>query len=153
MVEVTVEEADPASADARLLVEELDRYLSQLYPAESNHLLSVEALRQPGVTFFVARVAGKVVGCGALVIHPEEYAELKRLFVLPECRGLGIGYRLLQEREAYARAAGLSLIRLETGISQPEALRLYERAGYQRRGPFGSYGEDPVSVFLEKRLA
>jgi putative acetyltransferase len=153
VLSVTVRVDDPASAEARQLIEQLDGYLSSLYPAESNHLLSVEALRQPGATFLTASVEGKVVGCGALIIHPEDgYAELKRMFVLPEFRGLGVGYRLLQEREARAMSAGLSIIRLETGVSQDEALRLYQRAGYQRRGPFGAYSEDPFSVFMEKRL-
>jgi len=74
------------------------------------------------------------------------------MFVRPEARGLGIGRQLLEALEAHAAAAGLTVLRLETGVAQPEALRLYERAGYTRRGPFGPYAADPLSVFLEKRL-
>ena len=74
------------------------------------------------------------------------------MFVLPECRGMKLGRRLLDELESRARAAGLTLARLETGISQPQASALYEKAGYQRCGPFGEYVEDPLSVFMEKRL-
>jgi putative acetyltransferase len=74
------------------------------------------------------------------------------MFVLPEYRGLKLGRRLLEELERRALAAGLKLARLETGIHQPEALGLYERAGYRCRGPFGEYAVDPLSVFMEKAL-
>ena len=74
------------------------------------------------------------------------------MFVLPEFRGLKLGRRILEELENLARTSGLELARLETGIRQPEALLLYERAGYQRRGPFGDYSEDPLSIFMEKKL-
>jgi putative acetyltransferase len=143
---------DPASPDARELIERLDKLMTGLYPAESNHLLPVEALRQPNVTFLTASVNGEVAGCGAFVNQGGEYAEIKRMFVLPEFRGLKLGRRILEELESRARAAGLALARLETGIHQPEALLLYERAGYQRRGPFGDYSEDPLSIFMEKKL-
>ena len=143
---------DPASPDSRELIERLDILMSGLYPAESNHLLSAEALRQPNVTFLTAGVDGEVVGCGAFVNQGGEYAEIKRMFVLPEFRGLKLGRRILEELENRARASGLALARLETGIHQPEALLLYERAGYQRCGPFGDYSEDPLSIFMEKKL-
>jgi putative acetyltransferase len=144
---------DPASGEVRELIEQLDRYLTGLYPAESNHLLPVESLRRPGVVFLTARLDGKVVGCGAFVNQEGEYAEIKRMYVVPAFRGLHIGRRLLDELERRAQAAGLPLARLETGVAQPEALLLYERAGYRRRGPFGSYSPDPLSVFMEKRLS
>ena len=150
MLHVTA--ADPASADARPLIRELDAYLTALYPAESNHLLSVDALRGPNVTFVLARTAGVAVGCGA-VVHHDGYAEVKRMFVRPAFRGQRIGALILGELERRARQAGLTVARLETGVAQPEALALYERAGYVRRGPFGDYPDDPLSVFMEKSLA
>jgi len=109
-------------------------------------------LRDPNVVFLVARIDGRVAGCGAFVNQRGEYAEIKRMYVAPEFRGLQLGRRILEALEEQARGAGLSVARLETGISQPEALGLYEKAGYQRRGPFGSYREDPLSVFMEKNL-
>jgi putative acetyltransferase len=151
MIMVHVE--DPASPDACTLIAQLDTYQTALYPPESNHLLPVEVLAQATATFVVARMDGRAAGCGAFVSHGGEYAEIKRMFVLPEARGLGIGRRILEEIERLIRAAGLPLARLETGIAQPEALRLYEKAGYQRRGPFGDYPNDPLSVFMEKKLA
>ncbi len=152
MRHVLIQIGDPASPAARELIERLDILMSSLYPAESNHLLSVEALRQPNVTFLTAGVDGEVAGCGAFVNQGGEYAEIKRMFVLPEFRGLKLGRRILEELENRARVSGLALARLETGIHQPEALLLYERAGYQRCGPFGDYSEDPLSIFMEKKL-
>jgi len=75
------------------------------------------------------------------------------MFVLPEFRGLKLGRRILEELEKLAQASGLESARLETGVHQSEALLLYEKAGYQRRGPFGGYSEDPLSVFMEKKLS
>ena len=149
---VTVQVDDAGSPAVRKLLGQLDRYLGALYPPESNHLLSVEALRQPNVVFLTARVDDQVVGCGAFVNQDGDYAEIKRMFVLPEFRGLKIGRHLLEQLEALARASGLKVARLELGVSQPEAIQLYQRAGYQRRGPFGSYAEDPLSIFMEKAL-
>src|SRR6266542_3812393 len=87
MRHVLIQIGDPASPAARELIERLDILMSSLYPAESNHLLSVEALRQPNVTFLTAGVDGEVAGCGAFVNQGGEYAEIKRMFVLPEFRG------------------------------------------------------------------
>ena len=77
-------------------------------------------------------------------------AELKRMFVAPEARGLKIGSQLLEALEAAAKAEGVRVIRLETGVRQPEALALYRRHGYTERGPFGAYQRDPLSTFFEK---
>ena len=148
---LTIQPEDPGSPQIRRLVEELDNYLSNLYPAESNHLLSVESLRQPNVTFLVARINDQIVGCGAF-INRGEYAEIKRMFVVPASRGKGIGWRILQELETRAHLDGLLVSRLETGVSQPEALSLYQRSGYLHREPFDPYTNDPLSVFMEKKL-
>jgi putative acetyltransferase len=152
MANITVCVDDPVSADARGLIAQLDDYQASLYPSESNHLLPVEALRQPNVTFLLARVDGRAAGCGAFVNQGGAYGEVKRMFVAPEFRGLGLGRRILEELESRMRAAGLPLARLETGVWQPEALHLYEKSGYRRRGPFGGYPEDPLCVFMEKTL-
>jgi putative acetyltransferase len=152
MSSVTLRTDDPASPEIRKLIEELDAFLIGLYPPESNHLLPIEALRQPNVTFLTAHVSGRLAGCGALVNHDGKYGELKRMFVLPEFRGLQVGRRILEELESRARAFELQLIRLETGIAQHNALALYERAGYQRIGPFGDFYDDPLCVYMEKRL-
>jgi putative acetyltransferase len=152
MSQITIIADDPAQPEVRKLIEELDAFLVDLYPPESNHLLPIDALRQSNVTFLTARMRDRVVGCGALVNHDGEYGELKRMFVSPEFRGLRIGRLILDELESRARASELRLIRLETGVSQHNALTLYENAGYRRTGPFGTYHQDPLSVYLEKQL-
>jgi putative acetyltransferase len=152
VAEVRVRVTDPTSAEARALLAALDEYQRSLYPPESVHLLSPEALHRADVIFLGASRDERLVGCGAYVNHAGEYGELKRMFVRADVRGLGIGRRLLEALEAHAAGSGLAVLRLETGVAQPEAVRLYERAGYTRRGPFGAYADDPLSVFLEKRL-
>lgn len=134
------------------LIRDLDEYLGRLYPSECNHLMDVDALQKPHVRVFVATVPdGEAVGCCALC-HHGDYGELKRMYVQPTHRRSGIGGALLRRVEQEARASGLSKLRLETGISQPEAIRLYAYHGFVRCGAFGSYPDDPMSIFMEKDL-
>ena len=142
----------PLQEDVTEMVEALDSYLGALYPAHSNYLLSLDSLVRDNVRFLVARVDWAASGCGALVLDDPGYAEIKRMYVKPEARRLGIGAAILRELEALARQEKRTCIRLETGVHQPEALALYKRAGYVERGPFGDYPADPLSVFMEKRL-
>jgi putative acetyltransferase len=149
---ITFRIESPRQADVLRLIEALDVYQAGLYPPESNHFLDVEALAAPSVRFFVARRDGRALGCGALRIDPAGYGEVKRMFVSPDARGLKLGRRLLDRIEEEARHERLGCLRLETGIHQPEALRLYRAAGYVERDAFGEYTADPLSVFMEKRL-
>jgi len=151
MQNVIIHVSNPALPDAVRLMAQLDDYLNQLYPAESNHLMPIAALQRPNVTFVVAKVDSQVAGCGALV-NQGTYAELKRMYVVSEFRGLKIGRQLLQALENMAQTAGLPMIRLETGISQPAAIKLYQRSGYQPCEPFGDYSHDPLSLFMAKQL-
>jgi putative acetyltransferase len=126
--------------------------MAELYPSESNHMLDVSTLAQLGVSFFTASENGAVLGCGAWVRTGSSEAELKRMFVDPRARGQRIGLAILDHIERDAFASGVRLIRLETGIHQPEALNLYRSQGYIDCEPFPPYSEDPLSVFMEKRL-
>ena len=142
----------PNQPEIIALMADLDAYLLGLYPPESVYSLDIASLMQPHIRFAVARnSAGAAAGCGAVLLTPE-YAELKRIFVHPSARGAGAAKRLLDKLEQEARTAGCPLMVLETGPDQPEALGLYERHGFARRGPYGDYGDDPLSVFMEKRL-
>lgn len=142
----------PDQPEVIALIDELDAYQKPLYPPQSHHGIDIDALMQPHVRFAVARTQeGAAAGCGAVVLN-DGWGELKRMFVRPALRGQGVAQRILVLLEAAARERGFALMRLETGVSQPEALRLYERAGYLRRAPFGDYGPDPLSVFMEKHL-
>jgi putative acetyltransferase len=139
--------------EVRALLGQSDAYHGALYPAESNHLVGAAALAAPNVRFLVARCGGAAVGCGALMLGSDGEAELKRMFVVPQMRGRGIGARILEALEAVGRAEGVRVVRLETGVRQPESLALYRARGYTERGPFGAYREDPLSTFFEKRIA
>jgi RimJ/RimL family protein N-acetyltransferase len=150
---IVIRAGNPALPDVQALIAQLDEYQRKLYPPESLHLSPVSELGQPDVTFLVAHLGGASVGCGALMNRHGDYGEVKRMYVRRECRGLGIGRRLLEALEARASYLGLQLVRLETGVAQPEALRLYEGAGYKPCDPFGSYAEDPLTVYMEKELA
>lgn len=149
-VEIAVE--DPDQREVASLLQASDAYMASLYPAESNHMLDVASLRQPQVTFLVARVDGKALGCGAVVDSGEGWAEVKRMFVSPAARGLKLGRRLLDEIEAIAARRGNGALRLEMGGLQHEAMRLYRAAGFVEIGPFGAYNPDPLSIFMEKTL-
>lgn len=150
MIDLAIE--SPDQHEVRELLKAGDIYMAGLYPAESNHMLDVSELCRPGVTFIVARLDGRAVGCGAIVESTEGWAEIKRMFVSPLARGQNIGRRLLQKLEAAALDKGVPLLRLETGIKQPEALALYRSAGFVEIGPFGQYRPDPLSLFMEKPL-
>jgi putative acetyltransferase len=142
----------PDQPEVRNLLSRLDAYCASLYPAESNHLMDVDSLLEGDVLFLVARdVDGSAVGCAALV-RREGYGEIKRMFVDENRRGLGTGRQLLEYIGIFANMSGLRELKLETGVHQPEAVRLYERAGFVPCKPFGDYVEDPLSVFMEKRL-
>jgi putative acetyltransferase len=140
-------------SDVVALIADLDAYQAPLYPAESNHLLDIESLKQPNVIFVVARDAdGAALACGAVVLF-DGYGELKRMYVRPEARGRGIAKTIIDHLELESTRRNCHVLRLETGIRQPEALGLYARAGYERRGRYGDYPDDPLSVFMEKRIA
>lgn len=143
---------NPNQSEVVSLIAASDEYLAALYPAESNHLVDVKSLAGAEVTFFVARMAGTIVGCGAIFRRGTEYVEIKRMFVAPAARGIGLGRQILETLEQAASKRGFKILRLETGVRQPEALRLYRSAGFVEVGPFGEYTADRLSIFMEKRL-
>jgi len=126
--------------------------VNPLYPPESHHGLNVDKLLQEAVAFFVMRHERIPAGCGGIKLFDTEYGEVKRMYVRPHFRGLGLGTLMLNHLAEYARQQGIEVLRLETGIHQLAAISLYERFGFQRIPPFGAYKEDPLSVFFEKRI-
>jgi putative acetyltransferase len=141
------------------LLDSLDRYLAALYPPDANHILSVGELLAPEVDFFVAWHGQRIVGTGAVRrmagaadSEGHAYGEVKRMFVEPALRGQRIGERLLEALESSLRAQHIALSLLETGRDQRAAVRLYERCGYARRGAFGGYPDNGLSLFMSKTL-
>ena len=148
----TITQERPNNADATTLIEELESLLAPNYPRESRHGLGVEQLIAEAVAFFLIRVGEAPAGCGGIKLFGDDYGELKRMYVRPQFRGLGLGKLMIDHLAAYACERGIALLRLETGIYQREAIGLYERMGFQRVPPFGAYRADPLSIFYEKRL-
>lgn len=134
------------------MIAELEAHLEPLYPRKSRHGYSVEKLIAEGVAFFLIRDNGTPAGCGGLQLFGTDYGEIKRMYVRPQFRGLGLGKLMLDHLADYARSRGVGLLRLETGIHQHAAIGLYERAGFQSIRPFGEYKDDPLSRFYEKRI-
>lgn len=143
----------PRQAGVIRLLELSNAYTGSLYPSESNHMVPLDELEEPNVSFFVARSGNTVLGCVALVGHDDGSVEIKRMFVDESARGLKLGGQLLERLEDEALRRGLSTVRLETGVYQPEAIGLYRKAGYLEIPPFGDYKPDPLSLFMEKRLS
>jgi putative acetyltransferase len=150
---VVIAEERPDSPDAVALIGELDDHLGALYAVQSRHGFSVEKLLRDGVTFFVARDGGRPAGCGGVLLVGREYAEVKRMYVRPAFRGRRIGRLMLDHLVEHARQHGLTVIRLETGIHQREAIALYEARGFRKIPPFGPYRDDPVSLCYELQLS
>ncbi len=142
----------PATPDATALIAELDALLEPIYPSESRHGFSVQKLIADAVAFFVIRESGAPAGCAGIKLFGTEYSEIKRMYVRPGFRGLGLGKLLLDHLADYARSHGIGLLRLETCVHQHAAIRLYEQEGFQRIPAFGAYREDPVSLCYEKRI-
>jgi GNAT superfamily N-acetyltransferase len=108
---------------------------------------------EPDGVFLVVRDdEGRAIGCGGVCRFEGTRAELKRMYVVPEARGRGLGGLLLVELEAEARRLGYARIVLETGDRQPEALGLYASAGYERIPCYGIYATRALSMCFEKTL-
>jgi putative acetyltransferase len=153
MSDMIIRREDPGQADIVPLLEDGERNSAELYPAESNHHLPLEALRAPDVRFFVGRdVAGRPLATGAIVLHGE-WVEIKRMWVVPDARGRGHSKAVLTRLIAEAKDHGAAVARLETGVASHAALALYRAAGFTEREPFADYKTDPLSVFMEKPLA
>ncbi|MGR3321884.1 MAG: GNAT family N-acetyltransferase [Pseudooceanicola sp.] len=140
--------ADPGPA--RLLAASRALMDAEFDP-ESNHYLAPDAYSGPDMHFLTARKGTEVVGCIALALR-DGYGEIKSLFVDETARGTGAADALMRAVEDLAREAELPCLRLETGDTLTAARRLYARHGFVEIEPFGSYGHDPRSVYMEKSL-
>jgi GNAT superfamily N-acetyltransferase len=138
--------------DAAALVGALLDDLAERYGGRDAFHPDPRSLAPPDGVFVVARIDGVPVGCGGFRRFDDEVAEVKRMYVAPEARRRGVATALLADLEARARTLGYRSIRLETGANQPEAMALYQRAGYQAMLPYGHYRDSPMSRCFEKDL-
>jgi len=151
---VQVAACDPRHPDARRAVRAYVAELSDRFEGGWDPALSISAadeeLTPPAGLFLIATLHSDPVGCGALKFHPEAPAEVKRMWVSPAVRGLGLGRRLLAELEAHAAARGVRTLRLETNRTLDEAISLYRTAGYREVAPFND--EPYAHHWFEKAL-
>jgi GNAT superfamily N-acetyltransferase len=142
------------SFDVQVLVRAQQAEMRALYEGEADIGPAREAsmFEPPNGVFLVVRDEGRAVACGGICRFDETRAELKRMYVVPEARGRGLGRRVLVELEAEARTLGYEGIVLETGDRQAESLGLYRSAGYERIPCYPPYDSRALSLCFEKRL-
>ena len=151
---VEVRDCDPRHRDARFCLqtyyEELAvRFLDGYDPAVSP--VADAEMTPPAGLLLIASLHGEPVGCGALIFYPDAVGLVKRMWVAPSVRGLGLGRRLLYELEDRGRANGVRLMRLETRDELTEAIRMYETSGYREVDPFND--EPYAHHWFEKALS
>ncbi|HEY6312130.1 MAG TPA: MarR family winged helix-turn-helix transcriptional regulator [Streptosporangiaceae bacterium] len=151
---VHVAVCDPRHPDARRAVAAYVAELAQRFDAGFDPALSISAtddeMSAPAGLFLIATLRGEPVGCGGLKFHPGAPAEIKRMWVAAEVRGLGLGRRLLAELETCAAAHGAQVLRLETNRGLAEAIGLYRSAGYREVAAFND--EPYAHHWFEKTL-
>jgi putative acetyltransferase len=153
---VSIAVESPLTDDVRALVAALNAYLIPLTPREFQFQLTAEQMAEPTVTVFVARGADRrPLGMGSLKDHGGGLGEVKRMYTLPEVRGLRIGSLLLGRIEALARQRGIRRLVLETGEASgfEPAWRVYERGGFTVCGAVLDYPDSGYSRFYEKNLS
>jgi DNA-binding MarR family transcriptional regulator/GNAT superfamily N-acetyltransferase len=151
---VQVRECDPRHRDARFCLKTYYDELAVRFPAGYDPTISPVAdaeMTPPAGLLLVASLHGEPVGCGALIFHPDGVGLVKRMWVAPSVRGLGLGRRLLLELEDRGRNHGVQLMRLETKDVLTEAIRMYETSGYREVAPFND--EPYADHWFEKPLS
>ncbi|MEZ4829324.1 MAG: GNAT family N-acetyltransferase [Bacteroidia bacterium] len=142
---------DATHSDFIELVRHLDRELAER--DGEDHSFYAQYNRIANIKYaIVAYEAGKAIGCGAIKEFAADTMEVKRMYVFPEYRGKGIAAQILAELETWAAEMGYPKCVLETGLKQPEAIRLYEKSGYRRISNYGQYIGVENSVCFEKRV-
>lgn len=137
------------------LITALNAELSHRYPEPgANHFrLNVDEVAPGRGAFLIARSENVPIGCGAIRRMDETTAEIKRMYVAPNHRGLGVGREMVRKLEGVAHDLGVQRLVLETGVRQPEAIALYRRCGFVEIPAFGEYVDSPLSICMEKTLA
>ena len=151
---VEISPVDPEHQDARYClaeyVAELNRRSTRGFDPSVGATALPHEVRPPAGQFFVAYLHGEAIGCGAVKHHHDAPAEIKRMWIAPKARGLGLGRRLLETLEACALAGGAKVAHIETSAVLPEALTLYRSAGWV---DVPAFNDEPFADYwLEKRL-
>jgi DNA-binding MarR family transcriptional regulator/GNAT superfamily N-acetyltransferase len=151
---VQITSIDPEHPDAQYClaeyVAELNRRSQRGFDPSVGATALPHEVRPPAGDFFVAYLHGQAIGCGAVKHHADAPAEIKRMWIAPTARGLGLGHRLLERLETCARAAGARVAHIETSGVLVEALSLYRSTGWVE---VPAFNEEPFADhWLEKAL-
>ena len=153
-MQLTFHKADLDSADVQALLELHFASMRATSPPEACHVLPINGLRDPAVTFWSARDEGKLVGLGALKALSPDHGEIKSMRIAHAALGRGIGRQLLHHIVGEAGQRGYRRLSLETGSTEPfaAALHLYGSEGFVPCGPFGDYQDTPFTRFFMRAL-
>lgn len=147
-----IKRTDSNNSDFQGLVAQLDAYLAQVngeqdeFYTQFNH---IEAINHVVVAYDDQQNA---IGCGAMKPYDEQSVEIKRMFVPVEYRGQGVAVAMLNTLETWAAEIGANRCILETGVFMPDAVRLYEKSGFQQIPNYGQYAGVEESICFEKFL-
>ena len=152
---IRIDEESPTSRDAQYCLTEyfgeLSRRFSSGFDPSQSLSPSLDEFLPPEGAFLVIRLADEPVGCGGFKRNSADAAYLKRMWIAPSARGLGLGRRLLESLEERARSRGYRKVQLETNESLTEAQQLYRKCGYREVAPFN---DEPYAHFwFEKQLS
>ncbi len=144
-----IKRIDPKQAES--LIKELDEYQHKLYPPDSCHLDSIETLQNDNAYFYGVVENKEIVAIGSVKIF-SDYGELKRIYVPPAQRRKGLANKIIDQLETLLISKGVFLSKLETGPYSIDAIGLYEKLGYSICEKFGTYKDDYLSTFMQKKL-
>jgi putative acetyltransferase len=149
---VVVVAQPPDSAPAHAMLAALWDEIQQRYEFTAPNVMTPQSFSDPRGGFWVAFAGDRPVGSIGLMPFSEDIAELDGMYVAPDFRGLGVAQQLMSTVEAHARQHGFAAIRLRTGGPQPEAVRFYQKVGFERIPPFGKWVEDETAWCFEKAV-
>lgn len=149
---ISIRRSSPTAPEFNVLIAELDQDLSKRYGAKQSQY-DVHNKGLEGASVVVAFNQEEPIGCACFkVIEPANAVEIKRMYVQPAFRQLGVAQQLLAQLEQWAKETGHLTAILQTAIKQPESIALYQKCGYQLMACYGVYAEDTDSVCMKKPL-
>ena len=151
---LTFHEGDLDRPDVQALLAFHFKEMRATSPPDACHVLPIDGLRDPAVTFWSAREHGRLLGIGALKELAPGHGEVKSMRTAPDALGRGVGRALLHHIVREAERRGYRRLSLETGSTEPfaAALHLYQREGFIACGPFGDYCDTPFTRFFTREL-
>lgn len=151
---VQISRAVPGDPEVEALIAAHIALANANYPPESCHAYDAAKLAELGVTLFVGHLNGRAVAIGGFLVFDGDAAEMKSVYTASDARGRGFGRLMAAHLMAEAKAAGCTRMYLETGNDAPSAAAraVYVKLGFEECGPFGPYGEDPLSAYMTAEL-